>query len=69
MQYTGFYIHNKKKKEFSNEKQKIILKIIIESNGCQLNKILETLKTRTEEKLKNYELEMSINLELTPVEN
>ena len=62
MQHGGFYIYNKKKKDLSNEKEKIILEIIIESNGLQLNKILQKLKERTEEKLKNYEKE------LTPVE-
>src|SRR5688500_4207224 len=69
MQYTGFYIYNKKKKDFSNQKHKIILEIIIESNGLQLNQILKILKKKTDEKLKIYEMEIAINQgELTTVE-
>ena len=68
MQYTGFYIYNKKKKDFSNEKHKIILEIIIESNGLQLNQILNILKEKTDEKLKIYENETLINRELTSIE-
>ena len=68
MQYSGFYIYNKKKKDFSNEKHKIILEIITESNGLQLNQILKILKKKTDEKLKIYEMEILINRELTSIE-
>lgn len=64
MKHSRFYIHNKKRKEFSNEKYNLILEIILESNGLQLNQIIDILKKKIDENLESYKIEIANNYQL-----
>lgn len=57
---NGFHIYNKKKKGLSNEKDNLLLEIVLESKeGLELNNILKILEKKINQKIENYHIEIA----------